>query len=99
MAAGALTSHALVQAYLDRIERIDRAGPTLRSIIEINPDALVIAEQLDKERIQGQLRGPLHGIPIVVKDNVDTGDRMQTTAGSLALVGPPASQDAPVASK
>jgi amidase len=99
MAAGALTAHALVQAYLDRIGRIDRTGPTLRSIIETNPDALAIADQLDRERAQGRVRGPLHGIPIIVKDNIDTGDQMQTTAGSLALVGPSASQDAPVASK
>jgi amidase len=99
MAAGALTAHALVQAYLDRIDRIDRTGPTLRSIIETNPDALAIADQLDRERAQGRVRGPLHGIPVIVKDNIDTGDQMQTTAGSLALVGPSASQDAPVASK
>src|SRR6266851_1822699 len=99
MAGVALTAQSLAQAYLDRIERIDRSGPRLRSVIEVNPDALAIAEQLDEERAQGQVRGPLHGIPVIVKDNIDTGDRMQTTAGSLALLGSPASQDAPVVAK
>ena len=99
MAGVALTAQSLAQAYLDRIERIDRSGPRLRSVIEVNPDALAIAEQLDEERAQGHVRGPLHGIPVIVKDNIDTGDRMQTTAGSLALLGTPASQDAPVVSR
>src|SRR5438067_8002178 len=96
MVGGASTAPSLAQAYLERIERIDRGGPRLRSVIEVNPDAQAMAEQLDKERAQGHVRGPLHGIPIIVKDNIDTGDRMQTTAGSLALLGTPASQDAPV---
>jgi amidase len=99
MAGGAFTAQSLAQAYLERIDQIDRGGPRLRSVIEVNPDALAIAEQLDKERAQGHMRGPLHGIPIIVKDNIDTGDRMQTTAGSLALLGTPASQDAAVVSK
>jgi amidase len=99
MAGGAVTAQALTQAYLERIEQVDRGGPRLRSVIELNPDALGIAAQLDSERAQGRVRGPLHGIPIIVKDNIDTGDRMQTTAGSLALVGTPASQDAPVIRK
>ena len=86
MASGELTARQLVEAYFARIEAIDRAGPTLRSILETNPDALEIADALDRERAQGTLRGPLHGIPIVLKDNIDTADRMQTTAGSLALV-------------
>ncbi|MEA3060162.1 MAG: amidase, partial [Sphingomonadales bacterium] len=99
MASGALTARQLAEAYLARIETIDRAGPTLRSIIETNPDALEIADALDRERAQGTVRGPLHGIPIVLKDNINTADRMQTTAGSLALLGAPAAQDAPVARK
>jgi amidase len=89
MAAGRYTSHRLVELYTERINAIDRSGPTLRSVIELNPDALAIADGLDAERKSGRVRGPLHGIPVVVKDNVDTGDRMMTTAGSLALEGPP----------
>jgi len=94
MAAGRYTSRQLVELYLRRIDEIDRSGPTLRSIAEVNPDALRIADQLDAERRQRGARGPLHGIPIVIKDNIDTGDRMATTAGSLALEGPPAPRDA-----
>jgi amidase len=94
-----LTARQLVEHYLERIEAIDRNGPALRSIIELNPDALQIADTSDRERTQGHVRGPLHGIPVVLKDNINTGDRMQTTAGSLALVGNPAPQDAPVARK
>ena len=94
MASGRLTSRQLVALYLRRIEAIDRRGPTLRSIIEVNPDALRIADDLDTERKQRGVRGRLHGIPIVIKDNIDTGDRMMTTAGSLALEGSIASQDA-----
>ncbi len=94
MAAGELTAVALTEAYLARIAEIDRAGPTLNSVIEINPDALEIADGLDGEREAGQVRGPLHGIPILLKDNIDTADRMQTTAGSLALAGHIAAQDA-----
>src|SRR5262249_21636761 len=88
------TSHALVDAYLARIEAIDRAGPRLRSVIEVNPDARDIAASLDAERRAKGPRGPLHGVPILVKENIDTGDRMQTTAGSLALAGRPAPRDA-----
>ena len=73
--------------YLERIEAVDRKGPNLNSVIEINPDALAIAEGLDQERAQGQVRGPLHGVPVLLKDNIDTCDRMMTTAGSLALEG------------
>ncbi len=99
MASGELTARALAQAYLDRIDAIDRSGPTLRSIIELNPDALLLAEALDRERADGHVRGPLHGIPMVIKDNIDTADGMQTTAGSLALVDAAVAQDAPVAAR
>ena len=94
MASGQYTARRLVELYTARIEEIDRRGPTLRSVIELNPDALVIADALDAERKAGKVRGPLHGIPILIKDNIDTGDRMLTTAGSLALEGAPAPRDA-----
>jgi len=94
MEAGDLSARALVDYYLDRIERIDRAGPELRSIIEINPDARSIADALDAERRASGPRGPLHGIPVVLKANIDTGDKMATTAGSLALDGFRAADDA-----
>lgn len=82
---GTLTAKALVQFYLNRIEEIDENGPSLNSIIQVNPDALQIAEALDEERKAGKIRGPLHGIPVVLKDNIDTHDKMATTAGSRAL--------------
>lgn len=94
MQRGALTSRTLTAAYLQRIAQIDAAGPTLRSVIEVNPDALAIATAMDAERRAGKVRGPLHGIPVLIKDNIDTADKMQTTAGSLALVGAPAPRDA-----
>jgi amidase len=94
MTRGALSSRALTAAYLARIDAIDRAGPTLRSVIETNPDALTIAAAMDAERRAGRVRGPMHGIPVLIKDNIDSADRMQTTAGSLALVGSPAPRDA-----
>jgi amidase len=87
MRSGALTAESLTQAYLDRIAALDRRGPALRSVIESNPDALGTAKALDRERREKGPRGPLHGIPVLVKDNLDTADRMETTAGSLALVG------------
>jgi amidase len=93
MRSGALTAQSLTQAYLDRIEALDRRGPTLRSVIETNPDALEIAKGLDRERREKGPRGSLHGIPVLVKDNLDSSDRMATTAGSLALVGSPAPVD------
>ncbi|HXF98457.1 MAG TPA: amidase [Gaiellaceae bacterium] len=99
LAAGRETAVSLVNKYLARIQALDRNGPKLNSIIEVNPDALRIAGELDRERRAGRLRGPLHGIPIVLKDNIDTADRMQTSAGSLALVGAPPAQDATVARK
>ncbi len=99
MTAGKLTSRELTAAYLQRIAEIDDAGPTLNAVIETNPDALAIAEQLDAERRAGQVRGPLHGIPVLLKDNIDTADRLQTTAGSLALVGQKVPHDAGVAAR
>ena len=87
MASGERTARSITEAYLARIESIDREGPELRSIIETNPDALEIADELDAERAAGRVRGPLHGIPVAIKDNIDTDDRMTTTAGSLALEG------------
>ena len=97
--AGEYTITDVTQAYLDRIEAIDRTGPTLRSIIEVNPDALAIAGELDAELAAGKRRGPLHGIPIVLKDNIDTHDKMSTTAGSRALKGSKPLQDSEVAKK
>jgi amidase len=98
MASGRLTARQLVQMYLDRIDALDQKGPTLRSILEINPNALMIAEALDNERRTKGSRGPLHGMPILLKDNIDTMD-MMTTAGSLALVGPRPPQDATVTTR
>lgn len=91
---GTLSSLDLCQAYLNRIAEIDRAGPMLRSVIEINPDALDIAAELDAERERQGPRGPLHGVPVMVKDSIDTADKMMTTAGSLAMVGNIAPKDA-----
>ncbi len=99
MAAGRLSARSLVRMYLARIEALDRHGPRLNSILEVNPDAQDIAGRLDRERRGGETRGPLHGIPILLKDNIDTHDRMMTTAGSLALVGTPPSQDSTVAAQ
>jgi amidase len=98
MASGHLTARQLVQLYLDRIEALDRRGPTLRSVLEINPTALTIADALDEERRTQGARGALHGIPILLKDNIDTVD-MMTTAGSLALVGSRPPRDATVTHK
>lgn len=89
-----ITSAGLVRDYLRRIDRIDRSGPNLNSIIELNPDAIDIARSLDKERKSQAARGPMHGIPVLIKDNIDTHDRMTTTAGSLALAGSIAPRDA-----
>ena len=94
MKSGKATSESITRAYLKRIGDVDKAGPKLNTVIELNPDAVSIAVSLDKERKAGQLRGPLHGIPMLIKDNIDTGDRMMTTAGSLALEGNHAAQDA-----
>ena len=99
MSAGSLTASALTQRYLERIAAIDKRGPALNSVIELNPDALSIAAALDAERKAKGPRGPLHGIPVLIKDNIDTADRMMTTAGSLALVGSIAARDAIVAQR
>ena len=94
MESGELTAKAIAEMYLKRIEAIDKNGPTLNAVIEINPEALAIADALDQERKENKIRGPLHGIPILIKDNIDTGDKMMTTAGSLALLGHKAENDA-----
>lgn len=94
---GTYTVKGVVEAYLKRIEEIDRSGPTLNSIIQINPDAIKNAKQLDLEMAQGNIRGPLHGIPILLKDNIDTHDKMATTAGSRALLNSYPLQDSHVA--
>jgi amidase len=99
MRSGRHTARRITQAYLERIQDVDKQGASLNSIIELNPDALAMAENLDNERRAGRVRGALHGIPILIKDNIDTADRMQTTAGSLALVGQPAPRDAYIVEK
>lgn len=99
MAGGTLTARRLVELYLERIAALDVNGPALHSVIETNPDALAIADQLDQERETGGPRGPLHGIPILLKDNIDTADRMHTTAGSLALLESRPARDAFVAER
>jgi amidase len=85
--SGKYTARSIAEHYLERIDSLDKQGPTLKSVIEVNPDALKIADELDKERKEKGVRGPMHGIPVVIKDNIDTADKMMTTAGSLALVG------------
>ncbi len=97
--SGTLTAAALCQSFLARIEEIDRNGHCLRSVIETNPDALSIADSLDHERRQVGPRGPLHGVPILLKDAIDTGDQMTTTGGSLAMLGHKAGDDAFVAAQ
>ncbi|MZQ48593.1 MAG: amidase, partial [Bacteroidales bacterium] len=96
---GEYTVTDVVQAYLDRISAIDDNGPTLNAVIEVNPDALAIAAQLDAELKEGKKRGPMHGIPVLLKDNIDTHDQMATTAGSRALSGSRPLQDSYVAMK
>jgi amidase len=99
MERGGLRSQDLVEMYLERIRTLDQRGPNVNSVIQTNPEAKKIAKALDKERKNGHVRGPLHGIPILLKDNIDTGDQMMTTAGSLALVGDPAPHDSTVAAR
>src|SRR5215813_8322876 len=99
IASGKYMARSITEKYLARIDEIDKRGFAINSVIEVNPDALSIADALDKERKQKGARGPLHGIPVLVKDNLDTGDHMHTTAGSLALVGSHAPKDAFVVKK
>lgn len=94
MTAGRWTARRLVELYRGRIDAIDKRGPAINAVVELNPDALAIANGLDAERRAGKVRGPLHGIPVLIKDNIDTADRMQTTAGALALAGSIAPRDA-----
>jgi len=99
MKSGRFTARGLTQTYLERIEAIDKRGPALNSVIEVNPEALAIAAQLDEERRAKGPRGPLHGVPVLIKDNIATADKMQTTAGSLALVGARVPKDSAVAAR
>ncbi|MBT1702408.1 amidase [Chryseosolibacter indicus] len=94
MEEGKYTAQRIAELYIRRIQEVDKDGPRLNSVIEINPEAIQIATQLDEERKSGKVRGPLHGIPVLIKDNIDTGDKMMTTAGSLALNGHHAMHDA-----
>jgi amidase len=99
MSSGKYTAQSLTRKYLDRIDDIDKRGAAINSVIELNPDAQAIAAAMDRERKAGRVRGPLHGIPVLIKDNIDTRDRMMTTAGSLALNGSVPLQDSTVAAK
>jgi amidase len=99
LTAGAVTTRALVESYLARIDTMNAKGPELRAYLETNPDALALADSLDQERKEKGPRGPLHGIPLAIKDNIDTGDGMETTAGSLALLGTRAKNDAFIVKK
>lgn len=94
MARGELSSRALTERYLQRMAALDKRGPAINAVIELNPDAAPIADALDAERKAGKVRGPLHGIPVLIKDNIDSADKMRTTAGSLALVGSTPERDA-----
>mgnify|MGYP000498151237 FL=1 len=94
MQTGKQTSKSITQLYLKRIVDLNKKGPSLNAVIEVNPDAIKIAEALDIERKQGMLRGPLHGIPVLIKDNIDTADKMMTTAGAAAMIGNIAKEDA-----
>ena len=99
MKSGKLSAHVLAEKYLARIEALNKRGPAVNAVIELNPDALEIADSLDKERQAGNVRGPLHGIPILIKDNIDTADKMMTTAGSLALIGAKPPKDSTIVAK
>src|SRR5216683_2877200 len=99
MKSGKFTAHSLVEKYSQRIDDMDKHGPTINSVLELKPDALSIADALDRERKSKGSRGPMHGIPVLIKDNIDTADRMMTTAGSLALVGAKPPKDSFVAQK
>src|SRR3954471_5829043 len=97
MASGQLSSAQLTQYYIDRILALDQNGPGVNAVIELNPDAIAIAKSLHQDRIHGQPRGQIHGIPAALKENIETGDKMQTTAGSFALFGTPPLRDSTVA--
>jgi len=99
MEAGSWTARSVVEMHLAQIEKLDKQGPAINAVIELNPDALAIADELDAERAAGHVRGALHGVPVMLKDNIDTADKMTTTSGSLALAGSVAAQDAFVARK
>src|SRR5688500_1560213 len=99
MQRGRLTARSLAKHYLARIQDIDQRGPEIKAVIEVNPEAVAIAEGLDRERKARRLRGPLHGIPVLIKDNIDTHDRMKTSAGSLALEDSIAARDAGLVAK
>ncbi len=99
MASGKLSSEQLTREYISRILGLDQAGPGVNAVIQLNPDALAIARQMDALRRHGTVLGPLHGIPVLIKDNIDTADKMQTSAGSFALVGTPAQRDSTVAAR
>ena len=99
MTTGEWTARSVTEAYLARIEQLNLRGPALRALLETNPDALAIADELDRERRAQGPRGPMHGVPILLKDNIDTADRMTTTAGSLALSGWVPSEDSSVAAR
>ena len=99
MAAGQDTARSIAEKYLARIAELDRQGPSLHAVIETNPEAMEVAERLDAERKAGKVRGPLHGIPVLLKDNIGTADRMTTTAGSLALEGSIPSRDSFIATR
>jgi amidase len=99
MSTGKYTARQLTEFYLKRIDQLDKKGPMLNSVIELNPDALTIADKLDDERKNGNIRSALHGVPVLIKDNIDTADKMQTTAGALAMEGNIASQDSFIVSK
>lgn len=99
MENGSHSAVSICQLYIERIKAIDQGEDGLRSVIELNPEALIIAAELDKERAAGKVRGPLHGIPVMIKDNINTGDQMETTAGSLALVGSAVDKDAFIVAK
>jgi amidase len=94
MDSGRLTSRSIVEWYLEHIESIDSNGPRLNSVMEMNPDAITIADTLDAERAEKGPRGPMHGIPVLLKDNIDTAEEMMTTAGSSALLGSIPARDA-----
>ena len=99
MVSGKYSSEQITKLYLDRIDAIDKKGFLLNAVIELNPDAPAIARAMDDERKAGKTRGPLHGIPVLIKDNINTADKMQTTAGALAMQGHIASSDAFIVKK